>query len=37
MGPLYDSSDRLSTVTRWFLVAALPSQPTPAPEEISEE
>jgi peptide/nickel transport system substrate-binding protein len=37
MGPLYDTSDRLSTVTRWFLVAALPSQPTPAPEEISEE
>jgi peptide/nickel transport system substrate-binding protein len=27
MGPLYDSSDRLSTVARWFLVAALPSQP----------
>jgi peptide/nickel transport system substrate-binding protein len=26
MGPLYDSSDRLSTVTRWFLVAALPPQ-----------
>jgi peptide/nickel transport system substrate-binding protein len=26
MGPLYDSSDRLSTVTRWFLVAALPAQ-----------
>jgi hypothetical protein len=27
MGPLYDTSDRLSTVARWFLVAALPSQP----------
>jgi peptide/nickel transport system substrate-binding protein len=34
MGPLYDTSDRLSTVTRWFLVAALPSQP--APEEAVE-
>jgi peptide/nickel transport system substrate-binding protein len=33
MGPLYDSSDRLSTVTRWFLVAALPGQPVTEGDE----
>jgi peptide/nickel transport system substrate-binding protein len=37
MGPLYDTSDRLSTVTRWFLVAALPSAPTEAIETEEEQ
>jgi peptide/nickel transport system substrate-binding protein len=40
MGPLYDNSDRLSTVTRWFLVAALPAQAAEATDitpEAAEE
>jgi len=37
MGPLYESSDRLFTVTRWFLVAALPSPTAPEPEETPVE
>jgi peptide/nickel transport system substrate-binding protein len=36
MGPLYDSSDRLSTVTRWFLVAALPAQAVQATDVTPE-
>jgi peptide/nickel transport system substrate-binding protein len=36
MGPLYDSSDRLSTVTRWFLVAAIPGQSVTEGAETEE-
>ncbi|NMC34992.1 MAG: hypothetical protein GYA36_21435, partial [Veillonellaceae bacterium] len=26
-GPLFDSSDRFSTITQWYLTMALPAQP----------
>jgi peptide/nickel transport system substrate-binding protein len=37
MGPLFDTSDRFATVTRWFLVAALPGSATATPEETVQD